>query len=92
MTTPVKLSMVEKAELVDRTVDFICKMKDRVGETTGVLHMTMLPRFARECTRDMTDEVLWLLDWIRRDVNKEITDRPTDRGVGVEHSWVVVKK
>ncbi len=49
MTTPVKLSMVEKAELVDRTVDFICKMKDRVGETTGVLHMTMLPKFAREC-------------------------------------------
>ncbi len=49
MTSPVKISMVEKAELVERTVDFMGKMKDRVGETTGVLYMTMLPRFAREC-------------------------------------------
>jgi hypothetical protein len=32
----------------------------------------------------MTDEDVWLLDGVRRDVNKDIVDNVTGRGMGVE--------
>jgi hypothetical protein len=32
----------------------------------------------------MTDEDVWLLDGVRLDVNKEIVDRMTDKGLRVE--------
>ncbi len=85
LTDPVKISMVEKAELVDRFTDLLQKVKETVGEKVDVLYVTMFPRFVRECCRDhMTDEDVWLLDGVRRDVNKDIVDRLSDRDVKIE--------
>jgi hypothetical protein len=47
MTDPVKLTMTEKAELVDRQTEQIGELKDRVGEKVRVLQVTMFPRFVR---------------------------------------------
>ncbi len=85
LTDPVKINMLEKAELVDRFTDMLQKVKETVGEKVDVVYVTMFPRFVRECCREhMTDEDVWLLDGVRRDVNKDIVDRMTDRGLKVE--------
>jgi hypothetical protein len=85
LTDPVKINMVEKAELVDRFTELLQKVKETVGEKVEVAYVTMFPRFVRECCRDhMTDEDVWLLDGVRRDVNKDIVDRLTDRGAKIE--------
>ncbi len=85
LTDSVKINMVEKAELVDRFTDLLQKVKETVGEKFEVVYVTMFPRFVRECCRDhMTDKDVWLLDGVRRDVNKDIVDRLTDRGVKIE--------
>jgi hypothetical protein len=85
LTDPVKINMVEKAELVDRFVDMLQKVKEVVGEKMVVAQVTMFPRFIRECCKShMTDEDVWLLDDVRRDVNKEIVDRVFDKGLRVE--------
>ncbi len=46
LTDPVKISMVEKAELVDRFTDLLQKVKETVGDKVDVLYVTMFPRFA----------------------------------------------
>jgi hypothetical protein len=85
LTDPVKINMVEKAELVDQFTDMLQKVKDVVGEKVVVAHVTMFPRFVRECCRShMTDKDVWLLDGVRRDVNKDIVDRVMDKGLRVE--------
>jgi hypothetical protein len=61
------------------------KVKDMVGEKVVVVYLTMFPRSVRECCRShMTDEDVWLLDGVRRDVNRDIVDRLTDKGSKVE--------
>jgi hypothetical protein len=61
------------------------KVKETVGDKVDVAYVTMFPRFVRECCRDhMTDEDVWLLDGVRQDVNKDIVDRLTDKGIKVE--------
>jgi hypothetical protein len=85
LTDPVKINMVEKAELVDRFVDMLQKVKEVVGEKVVVAQVTMFPRFVRECCKKhMTDEDVWLLDGVRRDVNKDIVDRVNDNGLRIE--------
>ncbi len=80
LTDPVKINMVEKAELVDRFTDMLQKVKDIVGE-----NVTMFPCFVRECCRShMMDEDVWFLDGVRRDMNKDIVDRMMDKGLKVE--------
>ncbi len=50
-----------------------------------MIHVTMFPRFIEQCCKDhMTDEDVWLLDGLRRDVNRKIKDALTDMGTGVE--------
>jgi hypothetical protein len=85
LTDPVKINMVEKAELVDRFTDMIQEVKDMVGEKVEVVYLTMFPRFVRECCKmHMTDEDVWLMDGVRRDVNRDIVERLTDKGSKVE--------
>jgi hypothetical protein len=44
---PGKMTMTEKAELVDRQTELTGELKDRVGEELRVLQVTIFPRFVR---------------------------------------------
>ncbi len=49
------------------------------------MHMTMFPQFQRVCLKNLiTDEDVWLLYDVPRDMNREIEDRVVDRGGDVE--------
>ncbi len=81
LTDPVKITMTEKAELVEKMVD----MKRSVGEDVRIVHVTMFPRFVEQCCREhMTEEDVWLLDGIRRDMNREVKDMLLESGYDVE--------
>ncbi len=85
MTDPVRITMTEKAALVEKTVDLVVEVKRTVGEDVRVLYLTMFPRFVDQCRREhMADEDVWLLDGIRRDVNREVKDGLVDSGYDVE--------
>jgi hypothetical protein len=85
MTDPVKITMAEKAELVDRMVNLIEDIRRTVDESARVAFVTIPPRFVRPCCKEhMTDEDVWLLDGLRRDVNREIKDELTDRKLDVD--------
>jgi hypothetical protein len=85
MTDPVKLPMTEKEELVDRMVSLLTDIKRMMGNGVRVVHVTMFPRFVEECCRShMTDEDVWLLDGIRRDVNREIKETLLDIDIDIE--------
>jgi hypothetical protein len=85
LTDPVKITMAEKAELVDKVVTFVEDIRDMTDDKVRVVVLTIPPRFVKPCCRDhMTDEDVWLLDGLRRDVNREIRDEVTERGLKVE--------
>jgi hypothetical protein len=85
MTDPVKILMTEKAALVDKMVDMLVEIKRVVGTEVRVTHLTMFPRFVEECCKGhMTDEDVWLLDGIRRDVTREIKDTLSDIDCDIE--------
>jgi hypothetical protein len=85
MTDPVKITMAEKVELVDRVVNFVEDMRTLVSENVRVVMVTVPPRFVKPCCKDhMTEEDVWLLDGLRRDVNREKRDEVTDRKLKVE--------
>jgi hypothetical protein len=85
LTDPVKITMTEKAELVEKMVDMMVDMKRTVGSEVRVVHVTMFPRFVEQCCREhMTEEDVWLLDGIRRDVNRETKDMLLESGYDVE--------
>ncbi len=85
MTDPVKITMAEKVELVDRMVNFVDDVRSMLEETVKVVMVTVPPRFLKPCCKDhMTEEDVWLLDGLRRDVNREIRDEVTDRKLKVE--------
>jgi hypothetical protein len=73
MTDPVRITMAEKMVLVEKMVDLLTEIKSTVGDGVKVIHLTMFPRFVEQCCKDhMTHEDVWLLDGIRRDVNREV--------------------
>jgi hypothetical protein len=93
MTDPVRITMMEKMVLVEKMVDLLTEIKSTVGDGVKVIHLTMFPRFVEQCCREhMTDEDVWLLDGIRRDVNREIKDGVTESGQEVEvvDWWTVI--
>jgi hypothetical protein len=56
-----------------------------VDESVRVVVVTIPPRFVKPCCKEhMTDEDAWLLDGLRRDVNREINYELTDRKLGVD--------
>jgi hypothetical protein len=85
MTDPAKINMIERSELVERFVDMTERVKNMVGDRVTVVHVTMLPRFTKECCRaHMAEEDVWLLDGLRRDVNKEIVDGLKDKQTDIK--------
>ncbi len=93
MTDPVRITMVEKMVLVKKMVDLLTEVKNTVGDVVKVIHLTMFPRFVEQCCREhMTDEDVWLLDGIRRDINREVKDGVTESGREVEvvDWWTVI--
>jgi hypothetical protein len=93
MTDPVRITMAEKMLLVEKMVDLLTEIKSTVGDCVKVIHLTMFPRFVEQCCKDhMTDEDVWLLDGIRRDVNREVKDGLTESGKCVEvvDWWTVI--
>jgi hypothetical protein len=85
MTDPVRITMTEKSELVDRMVELLVETKRTVGDEVRVMHITMFPRFVDVCCKDhMTEEDVWLLDGIRRDVNRETKDGVAENGYDVD--------
>jgi hypothetical protein len=85
LTDPVKLTMTEKAELVEKMVDMMVDMKRCMGEEVRIVHVTIFPRFVEQCCQEhMTDEDVWLMDGIRRDVNREVKDMLLESGYDIE--------
>jgi hypothetical protein len=85
MTDPVRITMTEKAELVESMVELLTETKRTVGNEVRVVHITMFPRFVDRCCREhMTEEDVWLLDGIRRDVNRETKDGVRESGYDVD--------
>jgi hypothetical protein len=85
LTDPVKITMTEKADLVEKMVDMMVDMKRTVGGEVRIVHVTMFPRFVEQCCREhMAEEDVWLLDGIRRDVNRETKDMLLESGYDVE--------
>jgi hypothetical protein len=85
LTDPVKITMAEKVELLDRLVTFVEDIRDMLDDRVRVAVLTVPPRFVKPCCREhMTEEDVWLLDGLRRDVNREIRDEVTERGLKVE--------
>jgi hypothetical protein len=88
LTDPVKISMMEKTEMIDRVTGVMEDVRKLMGNKVSVVYVSMLPRFVNECCKGhMTDEDVWLLDGLRRDVEKEIVDRVTEVGVEVVNWW-----
>jgi hypothetical protein len=85
MTDPVRITMTEKAELVERMVDMLVDAKRMVGDEVKVMHVTMFPRFVDRCCKDhMAEEDVCLFDGIRRDVNRETKDRVAESGYDID--------
>jgi hypothetical protein len=85
MSDPVRITMTEKSELVDRMVELLVETKRTVGDEVRVMHITMFPRFVDVCCKEhMTEEDVWLLDGIRRDVNRETKDGVAENGYDVD--------
>jgi hypothetical protein len=62
LTDPAKITMTEKAELVEKMVDMMVDMKRTVGGggEVRVVHVTLFPRFVEQCCREhMTEEDVW---------------------------------
>jgi hypothetical protein len=93
MTDLVRITMTEKSELVERMVELLTETKRTVGDEVRVVHITMFPRFVDRCCREhMTEEDVWLLDGIRRDVNRETKDGVCESGyeVDIVDWWTLV--
>ncbi len=85
MTDQVKITMTQKRELVDRMTGFMEELNRVAGDGVRVVWVTIFPRFVKTCCKNhMTDEDVWLLDGVRRDVNREIKDGLAEQGQKVE--------
>jgi hypothetical protein len=87
-----KIGMVERRDLVDRTVRLI-RGAQAIFPWAEVSYVTMFPRHVEPCCdRHMTQEDVWVMDSIRRDVDRDIVDMlgDGDDGVSVIEWWDVL--
>jgi hypothetical protein len=86
LTAVVKISMVNwKGGTGGEGCGSAGKTEQLAGDKVGIMHMTMFPQFQRVCLKNLiTDEDVWLLYDVPRDMNREIEDRVVDRGGDVE--------
>jgi len=93
LTDPERLSMGEKRELVDRTVELVRRIKlDRPD--TQVTYVTMFPRYLERCCnspRHMTEEDSNMVNGFRKMVDREITEELSGMlGVEVVEWWMLM--
>jgi hypothetical protein len=84
--------MVERRDLVDRTVRLI-RGAQAIFPWAEVSYVTMFPRHVEPCCkRHMTQEDVWVMDSIRRDVDRDIVDMlgDGDDGVSVIEWWDIL--
>jgi hypothetical protein len=92
LSRPRKIGMVERRDLVDRTVRLI-RGAQAIFPWAEVSYVTMFPRHVEPCCeRHMTQEDVWVMDSVRRDVDRDIVDMlgDGDDGVSVIEWWDVL--
>jgi hypothetical protein len=78
MTDPKRISMVDRRRLVDRTVSMIRGVQ-ALFPMSEVNYLSMFPRHVSVCCSEhMTEEDVWMMDGIRREVDREVKDMLTD--------------
>jgi len=90
LTDPERLSMGEKREVVDRTVELVRRIKQDRPDTQ-VIYMTTFPRYLERCCdspKHMTDEDPDSVNGFRRVVDREIVEELSGMaGVEVVEWW-----
>jgi hypothetical protein len=92
MTEPRKISMAERRGLVDRFAGMIRTIQVSCPEAE-INYLTMFPRFAKVCCHDhMTEEDVFMMDGVRRDVDRDIKEMllDNDEGVGIVEWWDIL--
>jgi hypothetical protein len=92
MTQPRRIAMSERRDLVDRVVRLI-RGAQALFPWSEVSYITMFPRHVEPCcAKHMTIEDVWMMDSVRRDVDKDIVEMLTDNdeGVSVLEWWDVL--
>ncbi len=85
MTTPKRITMVEKRTLVDRVVRLVSGVTELFPETE-VVYVTMFPRHVERCcdkNDHMTENDIVVMDNLRRDVDRDIVDTLRDMGKNI---------
>jgi hypothetical protein len=78
MTDPKRITMADRRTLVDRTVSLIRGVQ-ATFPMSEVNYLSMFPRHVTVCCSDhMTEEDVWMMDGIRREVDREVKDLLTD--------------
>jgi hypothetical protein len=78
MTDPKHISMADRRTLVDRTVSLI-RGAQATFPMSEVNYLSMFPGHVTVCWSDhMTEEDVWMMDGIRREVDREVKDLLTD--------------
>ncbi len=92
MTEPRRIVMSERRDLVDRVVRLI-RGTQALFPWSEVSYATMFPRHVEPCcATHMTCEDVWMMDSVRRDVDKDIIEllMDNDEGVSVIEWWDVL--
>jgi hypothetical protein len=92
MTQPRRIAMSERRDLVDRVVRMI-RGAQALFPWSEVSYVTMFPRHVEPCcVAHMTCEDVWMMDSVRRDVDKDIIEMlmDNDEGVSVIEWWDVL--
>jgi hypothetical protein len=92
MTQPRRIAMSERRDLVDRVVRLI-RGTQALFPWSEVSYATMFPRHVEPCCAShMTCEDVWMMDSVRRDVDKDIIEllMDNDEGVSVIEWWDVL--
>ncbi len=92
MTEPRKIAMAERRDLVDRMVR-LARGTQTLFPWAEVSYLTMFPRHVEPCYQvHMSPEDVWVMDGVRRDVDKDIVDmlEDGDDGVNVIEWWDVL--
>jgi hypothetical protein len=92
MTQPRRIAMSERRDLVDRVVRLI-RGTQALFPWSEVSYIMMFPRHVEPyCTTHMTVEDVWMMDSVRRDVDKDIIEMLADNddGVSVLEWWDIL--
>jgi hypothetical protein len=92
MTEPVRISMQERRQLIERMVELVKGVQDRFPEAE-VWYMTMFPRHVVRCCGKgghMTEEDCWMVNGFRRSVDADLVEELLQMKVRVVEWWEVL--